>query len=187
MGFLMEAETQHSGVHSEVLGVERLVVVASPGHRLATAAKVERTTCGRSRCWPPRRAARSRELLEAELNDGTGEAALFLEFGNIEAIKRGVGAGRDRPAAADDGRSGAVGRKAGSACVGAALRAVHTAGLAQGANLSRERRVFVEQVIDFLSRDTRILTVPEIGKTLNSVGEQCDEREYCAFIDRRSR
>ncbi|WP_333773399.1 LysR family transcriptional regulator [Streptomyces sp. IBSBF 3136] len=153
-GFLMEAETQHSGVHSEVLGVERLVVVASPGHRLAGASKVETDDLRQETVLAPEAGCAYRELLEAELNEGTGEPVPFLEFGNIEAIKRGVGAGLGislLPWMA----------------VGQELSAGTLVPLAweppfelftqlawrKGAQLSRERRVFVEQVIDCLSRE----------------------------------
>ncbi|MET9855156.1 LysR family transcriptional regulator [Streptomyces sp. NPDC006450] len=93
MGFLMEAETRHPGVDSEVLGSEPLVLVAAPGHPLAAEAKVETDQLREVQVLAPEAGCAYRELFEAELNNGSGEPVPFLEFGNIESIKRGLGAG----------------------------------------------------------------------------------------------
>lgn len=93
MGFLMEAETRHPGVESEVLGSEPLVVVAAPGHPLAKETKVSLDQLREVQVLAPEAGCAYRELFEAELNDGSGEPVPFLEFGNIESIKRGLAAG----------------------------------------------------------------------------------------------
>ncbi|MFE5210521.1 LysR family transcriptional regulator [Streptomyces sp. NPDC056600] len=93
MGFLMEAETRHSGVDSEVLGREPLVVVATPDHPLAAEEKVTLEQLREVQVLVPEAGCAYRELFEAELNDGTGEPVPFLEFGNIESIKRGLAVG----------------------------------------------------------------------------------------------
>ncbi|MEU3446351.1 LysR family transcriptional regulator [Streptomyces thermolilacinus] len=93
MGFLMEAETRHSGVESEVLGAEPLVVVAAPGHPLAQEEKVTLDQLREVQVLAPEAGCAYRELFEAELNSGSGEPVPFLEFGNIESIKRGLAAG----------------------------------------------------------------------------------------------
>ncbi|MFI9778774.1 LysR family transcriptional regulator [Streptomyces sp. NPDC051956] len=153
-GFLMEAETQHSGVHSEVLGAERLVVVAAPGHRLAGEPKVATDDLRLESVLAPEAGCAYRELLEAELNDGTGEPVPFLEFGNIEAIKRGVGAGLGvsllpRMTVLDELTAGSLVPLAWEV----PFELYTQLAWRKGAQLSRERQVFVEKVIDFLSRE----------------------------------
>ncbi|MFE5814135.1 LysR family transcriptional regulator [Streptomyces sp. NPDC056479] len=93
MGFLMEAETRHSGVESEMLGREPLVVVAAPNHPLVAEEKVTLDQLREVQVLAPEAGCAYRELFEAELNDGTGEPVPFLEFGNIESIKRGLAVG----------------------------------------------------------------------------------------------
>ncbi|MET9624759.1 LysR family transcriptional regulator [Streptomyces sp. NPDC006464] len=93
LAFLMEAETEHAGVQSVVLGAEPLVAVAAPGHPLAHARHVTTDDLRTVPVLAPEAGCAYRDLFEAELADGTGEAAPFLEFGNIESVKRGVAAG----------------------------------------------------------------------------------------------
>ncbi|OON81120.1 LysR family transcriptional regulator [Streptomyces tsukubensis] len=155
-GFLMEAETQHSGVQSEVLGVEPMALVAAPGHRLASEVKVATEDLRRESVLAPEAGCAYRELLEAELNDGSGEPVPFLEFGNIEAIKRGVGAGLGisllpRMAVAAEVASGALTQLAWETPFVLYTQLAWR----RGSQLSRERQVFVEQVIDFLSHEYR--------------------------------
>ncbi|MGW2562131.1 LysR family transcriptional regulator [Streptomyces sp. NPDC001514] len=153
-GFLMEAETQHSGVHSEVLGIERLVVVAPPGHRLADDSKVPTDELRQESVLAPEAGCAYRELLEAELNDGSGEPVPFLEFGNIEAIKRGVGAGLGisllpRMTVTDELAAGSLVPLAWEP----PFELYTQLAWRKGTQLSRERQVFVEQVIEFLSHE----------------------------------
>ncbi|MFF9127553.1 substrate-binding domain-containing protein [Streptomyces sp. NPDC014889] len=93
MGFLMEAETRHPGVQTEVLGSESLTVLAAPDHPLTRAEKVTTEDLRGVQVISAEAGCAYRELFEAELNDGTGESLPFLEFGTIESIKRGVAAG----------------------------------------------------------------------------------------------
>jgi len=153
-GFLMEAETQHSGVHSEVLGVEPMVIVAAPGHRLADLSKVETDELRMESVLAPEAGCAYRELLEAELNDGSGEPVPFLEFGNIEAIKRGVGAGLGvsmlpRMTVTDELAAGSLVPLAWEP----PFELYTQLAWRKGSQLSRERQVFVEQVITFLSQE----------------------------------
>lgn len=93
MGFLMEAETRHPGVESEVLGSEPLVIVAAPDHQLAKESKIGIEQLRECQVLAPEAGCAYRELFEVELNNGSGEPVPFLEFGNIESIKRGLSAG----------------------------------------------------------------------------------------------
>lgn len=93
VGFLMEAETRHPGVQTEVLGSEPLVVVAAPDHPLVGAEKVTTEELRRTTVLSPEAGCAYRELFEMELNAGVDQPAPFLEFGTAESIKRGVAAG----------------------------------------------------------------------------------------------
>jgi DNA-binding transcriptional LysR family regulator len=93
LGFLMEAETRHPGVQTEVLGSEPLVVVAAPDHPLVGSEKVTTEDLRRTTVLSPEAGCAYRELFEMELNSGVVKAAPFLEFGTAESIKRGVAAG----------------------------------------------------------------------------------------------
>ncbi|AUG78429.1 LysR family transcriptional regulator [Kitasatospora sp. MMS16-BH015] len=93
MGFLMEAETRHQGVETEVLGPERLVAVAAPEHALVGAKGLATDDLRGTRILAPEAGCAYRELFEAELNGPERAPVPMLEFGNIESIKRGVSAG----------------------------------------------------------------------------------------------
>ncbi|MEV0781501.1 LysR family transcriptional regulator [Streptomyces sp. NPDC050423] len=154
MGFLMEAETQHPGVQTEVLGSEPLTVVAAPEHPLTRAEKITTDVLRQTQVISAEAGCAYRELFEAELNDGTGEPLPFLEFGTTESIKRGVAAGLGVSLLP-------------TATVADALEAgtlvslpwsipfeVHTQiAWRRGKNLSREMRVFVDQTIRFLAEE----------------------------------
>ncbi|MDH6216882.1 LysR family transcriptional regulator [Streptomyces sp. NPDC001002] len=154
MGFLMEAETSHPGVQTEVLGSEPLSVVAAPDHPLTRLPKVTTEELRRTQVISAEAGCAYRELFEAELNDGTGEALPFLEFGTSESIKRGVAAGLGI-----------------SLLPTATVQDALDAGLLvkldweipfevftqlawrRGKNLTREMRVFVDQTIRFLAEE----------------------------------
>ncbi|WP_037802878.1 LysR family transcriptional regulator [Streptomyces sp. NRRL F-5135] len=155
-GFLMEAETQHSGVHSEVLGREPLVVVAAPNHRLAGEAKVSTDDLREEAVLAPEAGCAYRELLEAELNDGSGEPVPFLEFGTIEAIKRGVGAGLGisllpRMTVTEELAAGTLAQLAWEP----PFELYTQLAWRKGAPLSRERQVFIDRVLESLSHEYR--------------------------------
>ncbi|MCD7444450.1 LysR family transcriptional regulator [Streptomyces lincolnensis] len=94
VGFLMEPETAHAGLESRVLAPEPLVLVASPRHALAqhlgglkTEDLAEVQLVGTEPGCP------YRDLFESELAERTGAPPPFMEFGTIEATKRGVAGG----------------------------------------------------------------------------------------------
>ncbi|EFH31252.1 LysR family transcriptional regulator [Streptomyces pristinaespiralis] len=154
MGFLMEAETQHPGVQTEVLGSEPLTVVAAPDHPLTRAEKVTTDDLRATQVISAEAGCAYRELFEAELNDGTGESLPFLEFGTIESIKRGVAAGLGisllpSVTVADSLESGTL-----VTLPWTIPFEVHTQiAWRRGKTLSREMRVFIDQTIKFLSEE----------------------------------
>ncbi|MFJ8075436.1 LysR family transcriptional regulator [Streptomyces sp. NPDC096176] len=154
MGFLMEAETQHSGVESEVLGAEPLVVVAAPEHPLAAEEKVTLEQLREVQVLAPEAGCAYRELFEAELNDGTGEPVPFLEFGNIESIKRGLTAGLGvallpTMTVADDIEAGTLTVLAWEP----PFEVFTQLAWRRGRHLSREMRLFIDRTVEFMSGD----------------------------------
>ena len=152
MGFLMEAETRHSGVESEVLGREPLVLVASPGHPLAGEEKVTLEQLREVQVLAPEAGCAYRELFEAELNDGTGEPVPFLEFGNIESIKRGLSVGLGvsllpRMTVADDLASGSLSELAWDA----PFEVYTQLAWRRGRHLSREMRLFIDRTMECMA------------------------------------
>ncbi|MEU9701167.1 LysR family transcriptional regulator [Streptomyces sp. NPDC047981] len=93
LGFLMEPETEHPGVRTEVLGSEPLVAVAAPGHVLADRADITTADLRAVPILAPEAGCSYGAMFEAELNAGTAEPVPLLQFGNVESIKRGVSAG----------------------------------------------------------------------------------------------
>jgi DNA-binding transcriptional LysR family regulator len=90
LGFLIEEETAHPGLESEVLAVEPLALVAAPGHRLADGPAETADLVGEPLLATEPGCA-YRDLFERELNSLAPVA--FLEFGTIEATKRAAAAG----------------------------------------------------------------------------------------------
>ncbi|MFJ8072403.1 LysR family transcriptional regulator [Streptomyces sp. NPDC096176] len=93
IGFLMERETRHAGLESEVLAVEPLVLVAAPGHPLAGASELATADLEDTRLVGTEPGCPYRDLFEGELRARTGTPPPFMEFGTIEATKRGVAGG----------------------------------------------------------------------------------------------
>ncbi|MFG2330912.1 LysR family transcriptional regulator [Streptomyces sp. NPDC048604] len=94
LGVFMDARTEHSGLRTEVLRDEPLVAIAAPGHPLAGACGLATEDLVSSPILVPEPGACYRGLLEAELAGSAGRSAsTLLEFGTVEAIKRGVAAG----------------------------------------------------------------------------------------------
>ncbi|GHA10146.1 putative HTH-type transcriptional regulator YwqM [Streptomyces echinoruber] len=91
LGFLMEEETAHPGLESEVLAVEPLALVAPPGHRLAGRDRVAAADLVREPLLATEPGCAYRDLFEREL--AAVAPVEFMEFGTIEAIKRAVAAG----------------------------------------------------------------------------------------------
>ncbi|MEU6681129.1 LysR family transcriptional regulator [Streptomyces sp. NPDC046925] len=95
VGFLMERETEHAGLETEVLAEEPLVLVCAPTHpltghgadSLATGDLAAVQLVGTEPGCP------YRDLFEDELRERNGAPPPFMEFGTIEATKRGVAGG----------------------------------------------------------------------------------------------
>ncbi|MEV0324615.1 LysR family transcriptional regulator [Streptomyces sp. NPDC050658] len=95
VGFLMERETEHQGLETEVLAEEPLVLVCAPTHplaahggdALATGDLAAVQLVGTEPGCP------YRDLFEEELRERNGAPPPFMEFGTIEATKRGVAGG----------------------------------------------------------------------------------------------
>ncbi|MEU6380078.1 LysR family transcriptional regulator [Streptomyces sp. NPDC046909] len=94
VGFLMEPETEHAGLESRVLTPEPLVLVAAPGHPLATRSPALKTEdLAEVQLVGTEPGCPYRDLFESELAHRTGSPPPFMEFGTIEATKRGVAGG----------------------------------------------------------------------------------------------
>lgn len=92
IGFLMEEQTEHAGLDSEVLTVEPLALVAAPGHALSGKPVVTADLVGQSLLATEPGCA-YRDLFERELNLNSLSPVSFTEFGTIEATKRAAAAG----------------------------------------------------------------------------------------------
>ncbi|NML54911.1 LysR family transcriptional regulator [Streptomyces sp. R302] len=95
LGFLMEAETAHEGLETEVLAPEPLTLVAAPGHALASRTELATADLAATALVGTEPGCAYRDLFEAELaGAATGPSGPeFLEFGTIEASKRAVASG----------------------------------------------------------------------------------------------
>lgn len=91
VGFLMERETEHTGLETEVLTVEPLALVAAPGHPLV-GKHPEKADLVRQPLLALEPGCAYRDLFEQELKS-LGEPVEFMEFGTIEATKRAAAAG----------------------------------------------------------------------------------------------
>ncbi|MEU8522692.1 LysR family transcriptional regulator [Streptomyces sp. NBC_01216] len=90
IGFLIDPETEHAGLESEVLAAEPLVLVASPRHALAGRTGLESADLAAAQLVGTEPGCPYRDLFEEELRHW---APPFTEFGTLEATKRGVAAG----------------------------------------------------------------------------------------------
>ncbi|MET9913535.1 LysR family transcriptional regulator [Streptomyces sp. NPDC006476] len=88
IGFLMEQETRHQGLETVVLAPEPLVLVSSPRHPLAARGTLSLEDLRATSVLTTEAGCAYRDLFEEELRGA--ETVSFLEFGTIEAIKRGV-------------------------------------------------------------------------------------------------
>ncbi|WP_447038098.1 LysR family transcriptional regulator [Streptomyces sp. DSM 118878] len=95
VGFLMEPETEHQGLVTEVLAQEPLVLVCAPTHPLATGGGAALATADLAavQLVGTEPGCPYRDLFEAELRERTGGPPPFMEFGTIEATKQGVAGG----------------------------------------------------------------------------------------------
>ncbi|MBF9068081.1 LysR family transcriptional regulator [Streptacidiphilus fuscans] len=93
VGFLMDTRTEYEGLNTVVLAAEPMALVAAPTHPLASAQEVTVADLNQAQVLATEVGCAYREAFETELTKGSGEPQQFLEFGTIEAIKRGVTAG----------------------------------------------------------------------------------------------
>ncbi|OKK05834.1 LysR family transcriptional regulator [Streptomyces sp. CB03234] len=93
IGFLMERETEHTGLESEVLTAEPLVLVAAPAHPLSGLPDLSTGDLAAVQLVGTEPGCPYRDLFEEELRERTGAPPPFMEFGTIEATKSGVAAG----------------------------------------------------------------------------------------------
>ncbi|MFF9914291.1 LysR family transcriptional regulator [Streptomyces sp. NPDC013457] len=90
IGFLMEPETEHAGLESAVLAEEPLSLVASPRHALAARTTLTSAEVAKSQLMGTEPGCPYRDLFERELREWSPP---FMEFGTLEATKRGVAGG----------------------------------------------------------------------------------------------
>lgn len=95
VGFLMERETEHAGLETEVLAEEPLVLVCAPKHPLAALGGGSLATgdLAAVQLVGTEPGCPYRDLFEDELRVRNGSPPPFMEFGTIEATKRGVAGG----------------------------------------------------------------------------------------------
>ncbi|GGV65571.1 putative HTH-type transcriptional regulator YwqM [Streptomyces longisporoflavus] len=95
VGFLMERETEHAGLETEVLAEEPLVLVCAPTHPLAAhgADSLATGDLAAVQLVGTEPGCPYRDLFEDELRVRNGAPPPFMEFGTIEATKRGVAGG----------------------------------------------------------------------------------------------
>ncbi|WP_425247697.1 LysR family transcriptional regulator [Streptomyces sp. NEAU-NA10] len=92
LGFLMEEETRHAGLETEVLAVEPLALVAAPRHALAGKAQITTADLVGRPLLATEPGCAYRDLFERELT-ALDASVQFMEFGTIEATKRAAAAG----------------------------------------------------------------------------------------------
>lgn len=90
IGFLMEPETEHAGLEAEVLAEEPLSLVASPRHPLAGRTGLTPADLAATQLMGTEPGCPYRDLFEEALSEW---APPFMEFGTLEATKRGVAGG----------------------------------------------------------------------------------------------
>ncbi|MBC9727813.1 LysR family transcriptional regulator [Streptomyces sp. TRM68367] len=94
VGFLMEPMAEHPGLETAVLIPEPLVLVAAPRHPLASGRPTLTTEdLAAAQLVGTEPGCPYRDLFEAELKGVHGQSPPFMEFGTIEATKRGVAGG----------------------------------------------------------------------------------------------
>ncbi|BAU84113.1 transcriptional regulator, lysr family protein [Streptomyces laurentii] len=91
IGLLMEPDTAHEGLDSEVLCEEPLILVSGPAHPLAWRTRLTTADLAAAALVGTEPGCPYRDLFEAELRPCG--PPVFTEYGTIEATKRGVAAG----------------------------------------------------------------------------------------------
>ncbi|MEY2226150.1 MULTISPECIES: LysR family transcriptional regulator [Streptomyces] len=158
LGFLMEAETDHPGVRTEILGSEPLVAVAAPDHVLAG---VRNVSTGDLRAVPilaPEAGCSYGAMFEAELNGGAEQPVPLLQFGNIESIKRGVSAGLGVSVLPAMAVAAEIEAQSLTVLDWKAPFEVYTQiAWRYGRHLTREMRVFIDWMVRFAEQDRQQL------------------------------
>ncbi|MFF8609020.1 LysR family transcriptional regulator [Streptomyces sp. NPDC015346] len=90
VGFLMERETEHEGLETEILAPEPLILVAAPRHPLTGRTGLTPADLAAAQLVGTEPGCPYRDLFEAALSEWSPP---FMEFGTIEATKRGVATG----------------------------------------------------------------------------------------------
>ncbi|HVA38967.1 MAG TPA: LysR family transcriptional regulator, partial [Candidatus Dormibacteraeota bacterium] len=90
MAFLMQGTAQDNDLVVEELMVEKLVVIAAPGHRHANRRKLNFSELDGETVLATERGRSYRETFEHALERAGARPAVTLEFGSIEAIKHCV-------------------------------------------------------------------------------------------------
>ncbi|MEO3976453.1 LysR family transcriptional regulator [Streptomyces sp. CAU 1734] len=157
IGFLTEAATEHEGVHTEVLSRESLVLVAAPEHPMAGVREITLGGLREATVLAAEPGCSYRDLFEDVLRTASGEPVTFLEFGTVEAIKRGAIGGLGvsllpRVAVADELASGRL----------AALPwdppfAVYTQlAWRRGKRVSPEMRLFIDETMRLIGEEQQL-------------------------------
>lgn len=155
VGFLMEPVTEQQGLTTSVLCEERLVLVAAPNHSLASAEKVTLDDLRKVALLATEAGCSYRDLLEAELATGPGGPGSFLEFGTIEAIKRGATAGLGAALLPEVTVRESIAAGTLTVLPWEPAFTVHTQlAWRKGKRLSRELQLFMDQASRLLREDT---------------------------------
>ncbi|MDT0446962.1 LysR family transcriptional regulator [Streptomyces johnsoniae] len=152
IGFLMEQETRHQGLETVVLAEEPLVLVAAPGHPLAGQNGLSLADLRAASILATEAGCAYRDLFEEELRvEGT---IPFLEFGTIEAIKRGVTSGLGIALLPSVTVAGELEKGEMTQLEWEAPFSVHTQlAWRSGRRLSRELKLFIDQAVRLMRED----------------------------------
>ncbi|ONK11838.1 LysR family transcriptional regulator [Streptomyces sp. MP131-18] len=152
IGFLMEQETRHQGLETVVLAEEPLVLVAAPGHPLAGRNGLSLADLRAASILATEAGCAYRDLFEEELRvEGT---IPFLEFGTIEAIKRGVTSGLGVALLPSVTVAGELEKGEMTQLGWEAPFSVHTQlAWRSGRRLSRELKLFIDQAVRLMRED----------------------------------
>ncbi|MDF3301131.1 LysR family transcriptional regulator [Streptomyces tropicalis] len=152
IGFLMEQQTRHQGLETMVLAEEPLVLVAAPDHALARRTKLTLEDLRAASVLATEAGCAYRDLFEVELR-GT-ETMPFLEFGTIEAIKRGVVSGLGIALLPEVTVTGELEKGQVTALPWDIPFSVYTQlAWRSGRRLSRELKLFIDQAVRLMRED----------------------------------
>ncbi|MET8220128.1 LysR family transcriptional regulator [Streptomyces hirsutus] len=153
LGLVMDVETRHAGMEGVVLRTEPLVAVVCPDHLLAARRLVTADQLREAPLLVPEAGPRCRRLLERELWGGR-EPVPLLESGTVGSAKRWAAAGLGiallpAVAVADDIDTGVLAPLAWRPPFEVSTQLLWR----RGTRLTRETRVFVDKVSEFLTEE----------------------------------